>query len=135
MLKRLFIAGAIMLFFVNPAFTRTDILFITQNIVTPQTLQFISSTPRANQTLAKQPASVTLNFSQNLDPTKSSFTLYDPYNNQLETGNATISGSSMSAKFPLLKNGYSGTYRVEWKASCLCTDTTVQNNSFYFSIQ
>jgi len=104
-----------------------------QNYMLPM-WQFASSKPAANQPLSAPPKSVTLNFSTAIDMDKSAISVFDPYGNKLDTGPLTSTGNNISVTMPQLPPGYSGAYRVDWKASCQCTDTTPLNGSFFFSI-
>ncbi len=107
---------------------------IQQPVYVTQPLELISASPAANQSLAEPPRSVTLNFSAAIDPKYSGIKIYDPYGNVIAEGPVTITNTSMSIAMPKLKQGYAGTYRVEWKTICLCGDRQQLNGNLYFNI-
>jgi methionine-rich copper-binding protein CopC len=101
---------------------------------TPPTPAFalVSMTPANHASLDTSPPAVKLLFSQNINPDKSELKIYDPYNNLLSTTDKAANPSGMSALLPT--NLLAGTYRVEWKAVCICTSNTQIGDTDYFTI-
>jgi methionine-rich copper-binding protein CopC len=104
-------------------------------LVTPPPAWELVSSPLPNQTLESPPQSVSITFSRVLRPDTSSLKIYDPYNNPLPVRDLSINGATMSVAMPRLESAYTGTYRVEWKAACVCANIPEKTDSFYFNIQ
>jgi methionine-rich copper-binding protein CopC len=109
-------------------------LFYVNNNPTPanQTEQFVSSTPRANQTLSTAPEAVIITFSNPVNPDKSSIKVYDSYGTQLGDGKVTVSGTAMTTSLPPLD---SGRYAVKWRTRCMCADDSELSDEFHFTVQ
>jgi methionine-rich copper-binding protein CopC len=110
-----------------------DLNIITYNaVVAPPAWEFTTSSPRDNELLNGPPNTFIINFSLNVDPNKSGFTLYDPYNNPLplkvENKDTTIS-APLPATLP------TGMYRVDWHADCLCKVSMPLQGTLHFTIQ
>lgn len=128
---------AILLFFSLslPPIAEAKFFIINQTNIYNSVWQFGSSSPANNEILNKPPLAVTLSFSAAVNPAGSSISVYDPYNNQLQTSNLMISGNSMSVTLPKLTAINNGTYRVDWKALCQCGNSTPLSGTYYFSVQ
>ena len=124
-----------MLLLAGPAYATPRITtFAVLILPPPQTLEYVSS-PRPNQTLSKPPETINVTFSRIIQPDNGSIKVYDPYNNPLPVSDFFINGATMSVKMPPLVSGYTGTYRVEWQAACVCSAIPQQTDNFYFTIQ
>ncbi|HEU5048452.1 MAG TPA: copper resistance protein CopC [Rickettsiales bacterium] len=108
---------------------------VIQNTTNVQMWQFGSSVPGSNESLTTPPQAVTINFSVAVKPDGSFIKVYDPYGKEIQTSNTLFSGSSMYVNMPPYKDGYGGTYRVEWQAYCQCNDPKMLNGSFYFNLR
>jgi len=117
------------------AYAFPQLVIINQAVVAPQILQFVSSSPVDNQELSAPPQVITVTFSENIHPDKSTLTVFDPYNNPLNDGRATVTATAMSVRMPALGAGYTGTYRAEWRAQCLCSEGRELSGAIHFAIR
>ena len=85
--------------------------------------------PRVGNEVASPPRTVTLWFTQKLEPAFSSITVTGPAGQRVDAGKARVSGNQMSVP---LKAGGTGTYRVNWHA--LSVDTHTTEGSFAFQV-
>lgn len=96
-------------------------------------LQLVTQKPKENVTYNTPPEVVTLTYSMALDADKSSIIVYDAYNNPIAVGKSMPKDNVMTLSLPAKM--YSGTYRVEWKATCLkCNGADTLTNTFYFNV-
>ena len=109
-----------------------DLNIITYNaMVAPPPWGLATSSPRDNEVLSAPPKTFIINFTGNVDPNKSGFTLYDPYNNPVNV-TVQIKDTTLSAELQALALG---TYRVDWHADCLCKVSTPLQGTVHFTIQ
>jgi copper resistance protein C len=85
--------------------------------------------PRVGNKVATAPREVTLWFTQKLEPAFSTITVTDSAGKRVDTGKTRVSGSQMSVS---LRQGGSGTYRVNWRV--LSVDTHTTDGSFTFQV-
>jgi len=85
--------------------------------------------PAAGATLAKSPGTLTLQFSENLEPAFSSVAVTDDAGRSVTAGASSASGAKMSVPLEPLRPG---TYRVVWHA--LSVDTHRTEGSYSFTI-
>ena len=85
--------------------------------------------PAAGAALAKAPGTLTLQFSENLEPAFSSVAVTDDAGRSVTAGPSSAGGAKMSVPLEPLKPG---TYRVVWHA--LSVDTHRTEGSYSFTI-
>jgi methionine-rich copper-binding protein CopC len=85
--------------------------------------------PAAGTTLAKSPGTLTLQFSENLEPAFSSIAVTDDAGRSVTAGASSAGGSRMSVPLMPLRPGR---YRVVWHA--LSLDTHRTQGSYTFTI-
>src|ERR1700741_2777278 len=74
--------------------------------------------PRVGNKVASPPSTVTLTFTQKLEPAFSTITVTNAAGQRIDSGKPRVSGSQMSIS---LKPGGTGTYHVNWRV--LSVDT------------
>jgi copper resistance protein C len=85
------------------------------------------ASPLVGSTAPSAPHEVALTFTQNLEPAFSSVQVTDASGARVDSGKASVSGSTMSVG---LKSLSPGTYHVHWHALSVDTHTTEGNFSF-----
>jgi methionine-rich copper-binding protein CopC len=85
--------------------------------------------PAVGSTVASAPHSVTLSFTQNIEPAFSAVEVTDSGGARVDTGKPQVSGSTMSVG---LKSSTSGSYHVRWHV--LSVDTHKTEGSFTFTV-
>jgi copper resistance protein C len=85
------------------------------------------ASPLVGSTVRTAPHEVALTFTQNLEPAFSSVQVTDASGARVDSGKASVSGSTMSVG---LKSLSPGTYHVHWHALSVDTHTTEGNFSF-----
>jgi methionine-rich copper-binding protein CopC len=85
------------------------------------------ASPLVGSTAPSAPHEVALTFTQNLEPAFSSVQVTDASGARVDSGKASVSGSTMSVG---LKSLSPGTYHVHWRALSVDTHTTEGNFSF-----
>ena len=83
--------------------------------------------PRVGNKVATPPHSVTLWFSQKLEPAFSNITVTNGTGERVDTGKTRVNGNQMSIS---LRPGGSGTYHVNWHVLSVDTHTTDGNFTF-----
>ena len=83
--------------------------------------------PRVGNKVASPPRVVTLWFTQKLEPAFSSITVTNAAGERVDTGKPRVNGSQMSVS---LRDGGSGTYRVNWRVLSVDAHTTEGNFTF-----
>ena len=131
--RLLFLALAV-LSVAGMAEARPQIVIINQNVGNFAPLRFLSSSPGPNETVNAPPKRVTLQFTQELREGDAMFKVTDPYGNEVPMTDFKIKSNIMSAAFPQDYKGGAGAYKVDWQAACLCEDTTLRSDFFFFSM-
>jgi copper resistance protein C len=83
--------------------------------------------PRVGNKIASAPRTVTLWFTQKLEPAFSSITVTNAAGERVDVGKTHVSGNQMSIS---LRSSGAGTYRVNWHVLSVDTHTTEGNFSF-----
>lgn len=108
---------------------------VIQTTTNLQMWEFGSSIPANNETLTTPPQTVTVSFSVAAKPEGSVIRIYDPYGKEIPVSATMFSGNSMYVNLPPFKDGYAGTYRVEWQAYCQCNDPKMLSGGYYFNLR
>ena len=92
--------------------------------------ELVTSDPADGAVLDASPTTITLTFSENLDPSKSSFRLLGPDGAAIGTGDATAA-KAMTLEPPPLSDG---TYTIKW-TSASADDGDIERGQFTFTVQ
>jgi methionine-rich copper-binding protein CopC len=127
---------AIVLFLAVCAYAGTTLAFpqiVIYNYLPPApALQLVSQKPKDHQGFSTPPEAVSLSFTMAIDPDNSELAVYDPYNNIITHGKTMPKDNVMTLSLPAKL--YSGTYRIEWKATCQCNENSVISGTSYFTV-
>jgi len=96
------------------------------------TIALVSITPTDHQQFSPSPPSVAVSFSQMIDPGRSDLRVFDPYNST--TGDAKQMSKDTGMTVALPANLLSGTYRIEWSATCTCQGNPAISGTSYFTV-
>jgi methionine-rich copper-binding protein CopC len=111
---------------------KTLVILNTGNGVADTSQRLMSSIPYDNQTLATAPNTVSLSFAQAIRPDKSSIKVTNMYGAEVDDGNLTADGTTLSIGVLGLPPGR---YTVKWKARCRCEADSEIADRFRFSVQ
>jgi copper resistance protein C len=92
--------------------------------------ELVESDPADGAVLDTSPTTITLTFSENLDPAKSSFRLLGPDGALIGTGDATAAKAMTLESSPLAD----GTYTIKW-TSASADDGDIERGQFTFTVQ
>jgi methionine-rich copper-binding protein CopC len=98
--------------------------------------EFVSTSvsPQNHQEFTASPGTVTVNFSGALDQAQSELKVYDQYNTLVATTPQKPSQNNSSMALTLPQAMLSGSYRVEWSATCNCKAHNTITGTSYFNI-
>ncbi len=92
--------------------------------------ELVASDPADGEVLDTTPTTIRLAFSENLDPSKSSFRLLGPDGGVIGTGEATAAKAMSLEPAPLSD----GTYTIKW-TSASADDGDIERGQFTFTVQ
>lgn len=81
--------------------------------------KFGSSNPAPNAVLLKAPATITITFTEKLDPSGSDIIVYDDTGKQVSTGKAAVDRSDLTKMSVAMKGDDSEGYSVVWRSKSL----------------
>jgi copper resistance protein C len=81
--------------------------------------KFSSSNPAPNAVLTKAPATITITFTEKLDPSGSNIIIYDDTGKQVSVGKAAVDRSDLTKMSVAMKGDDSEGYSVVWRSKSL----------------
>jgi copper resistance protein C len=88
--------------------------------------------PTVGSTMQRAPTSVSISFTQELEPAFVMLTVVDQAGNRVDTGNASVDASDATLLHVTLKPLSPGTYKVRWRV--LSVDTHTTEGTFSFTV-
>ncbi len=80
----------------------------------PAHAEYVSSDPAANAMLTKAPTTITIHFSESVDPSGSDINVYDVNGKLVSTGSAQVSHSDLKIMTVMMTDDQSEVYVVNW---------------------
>ena len=93
-----------------------------------------TSDPADGATLATPPASITGDFTEGVDPTRSSLELRGPDGTRIATGGVPADGPATRMTIPDLPDLAPGTYEVRW-TTVTADDDGIERGTFSFTVE
>src|SRR6185312_1827129 len=81
--------------------------------------KFASSNPAPNAVLTKAPTTITITFTEKLDPSGSDIIVYDESGKQVSTGKAAVDRGDLTKMSVQMKGNDSEGYSVVWRTKSL----------------